>query len=279
MADKVILVVVDGLQYEAACSQMGYLNHLVEVNWAARFLVKSELPSLSRPLYEVLLTGTPSSVNGITSNQAVRLSAQKSLFHLAKENGLRNAAAAYYWVSELYNRCPFDPLLDRWQEDERNAIQYGSFYFEDAYPDSHLLLDAEVLRRKYDPHFLYIHPMGVDHAGHQFGSDSKQYREKVITMDSILANFLPIWMEDGYQILITSDHGMNPDGLHGGTGKDERDVPLYCIGSAFVPGIYHDVIPQLAIAPLVCKLLGIAPAEAMISCTLPALKQRQADHL
>ncbi|MCK9906676.1 hypothetical protein MXD63_42625, partial [Frankia sp. Cpl3] len=73
MSGKVIMVVVDGLQYQAAVSQMGYLNHLVEIGKAARCLVKSELPSMSRPLYEVLLTGTPSSVNKITSNQTVRL--------------------------------------------------------------------------------------------------------------------------------------------------------------------------------------------------------------
>lgn len=271
MKNKVIMVVIDGLQYAAACSQMGYINHLAEIDKAARLLVKSELPSLSRPLYEVLLTGTPSSVNRITSNQAVQLSTQKSLFHLTKENGLRNAAAAYYWVSELYNRCPFHYIEDRVQEDESKPIQYGSFYFEDDYPDSHLLIDAEILRRKYDPHFLYIHPMGVDHAGHLYGSDSKQYRGKAIAMDSILANFLPVWMEEGYQILITSDHGMNSDGQHGGTGADERNVPLYCIGSAFAPGIYEQEIPQLAIAPLVCALLEIPSAESMIGYPFPAL--------
>lgn len=271
MNNKVIMVVVDGLQYDAALTQMGYINHLVERNLAARFLVKSELPSMSRPLYEVLLTGTPSSVNGITSNQVVRLSTQKSLFHLTKENGLRNAAAAYYWVSELYNRSPFHYVEDRIQDDESKPIQHGMFYFDDAYPDSHLLLDGETLRRKHDPDFLYIHPMGVDNAGHLFGSDSKQYRGKAIEMDIILAGLLPTWMEQGYQILITSDHGMNRDGMHGGTGTEERHVPLYGIGSAFVPGIYEEEVHQLAVAPLVCKLLGIEPSDSMISFEFPGM--------
>lgn len=271
MNQKVILVVIDGLQYETARTQMGFLNHLVEKEKAAHLKVISELPSMSRPLYEVLLTGTPSSVNGITSNQAVRLSTQKSLFHLTKEQGLRNGAAAYYWVSELYNRAPFHFVEDRLQADATKAIQYGSFYFEDAYPDSHLIIDAEIIRKQYDPHFLYIHPMGLDHAGHLYGSDSKQYRGKAIEMDVILANLLPDWMATGYQIIITSDHGMNQDGQHGGTGDEERHVPFYAIGSAFQSGPHDCEMPQLAVAPLICKLLGLKPSEAMITYPYPFL--------
>ncbi|MFY0542514.1 alkaline phosphatase family protein [Brevibacillus sp. H7] len=274
MATKVIMVVVDGLQFDTAVTQMGYLNHLVELGKAARFQVKSELPSLSRPLYEVLLTGTPSSVNLITSNQAVRRSSQVSLFQLVKERGLRTAAAAYYWVSELYNRAPFHHAEDRFQTDEENLIQYGLFYFDDAYPDSHLLLDGELLRRRYDPDFLYIHPMGVDHAGHLFGSDSKQYRGKAIEMDSHLATLLPVWMEAGCEIVITSDHGMNRDGQHGGTGDEERLVPLYTIASRVAPGVYPEPVPQLAVAPLVCQLFGIEPPAAMMPYEWPFANQR-----
>ncbi|MGY3314889.1 hypothetical protein ACV242_003385 [Peribacillus simplex] len=78
-------------------------------------------------------------MNGITSNQAVRLSTEKSIFHLTKENGLRNGTVSYYWVSELYNRAPFHFIEDREQEDESKPFQYGKFYWDDDYPDSHVL--------------------------------------------------------------------------------------------------------------------------------------------
>jgi len=178
MSNKVIVVVVDGMRYDKAYDALGYLQHLVEIKQAALYKVKSELPSLSRPLYEVLLTGTPASTNGITTNQTVRLSKQKSLFHLTKEHGLRNAAAAYYWVSELYNRAPFDFVEDRFQMDETKPIQYGIFYWEDDYPDSHLMVDAEYLRRKYMPDFLYIHPMGVDLKGDNLERNLKNIGNK-----------------------------------------------------------------------------------------------------
>ncbi|MDR7002616.1 alkaline phosphatase family protein [Neobacillus niacini] len=273
MLNKVIVVVVDGMRYDKGCEALGYVQHLVETNQAALYKVKSELPSLSRPLYEVLLTGTPASMNGITSNQTVRLSKEKSIFHLTKENGLRNAAAAYYWVSELYNRAPFTFIEDRIQEDMSNPIQSGSFYWDDDYPDSHLLMDAEALRRKHDPHFLYIHPMGVDVKGENYGSESKEYREQILKMGSLLAELLPIWMKSGYHILITSDHGMSEYGNHGGITDGERDVPLFAISPRIETGIHEETIPQLAFAPLVCELLGIEPSDKMISYKFPGLKE------
>jgi predicted AlkP superfamily pyrophosphatase or phosphodiesterase len=269
---KVIMVVLDGLRYDVAKASMGYLNHLLEVSKAACFKVQSELPSLSRPLYEVLLTGTPSSVNGITGNQTVRLSNQKSVFHIAREQDLVTAAAAYYWVSELYNRAPFDRIEDREQHDATKAIQHGKFYFDDTYPDTHLFADAEVLRREHNPDFLYIHPMGIDDIGHRYGGSSKEYRGKAMEADSILAMLLPIWMEQGYEIVITSDHGMSDEGQHGGVTPEERDVPFFILSAAYEPGIYSEVMPQLAVAPLICQLLGIPKTMAMKATAFQGFK-------
>jgi predicted AlkP superfamily pyrophosphatase or phosphodiesterase len=260
---KVIVVVLDGLRYDVAKSSMGYLNHLLEVSQAACYKVQSELPSLSRPLYEVLLTGTPSSVNGITGNHIVRLSNQKSIFHIAQEQGLVTAAAAYYWVSELYNRAPFDRIEDREQHDLNKAIQHGKFYFDDTYPDTHLFADAEVLRREHNPDFLYIHPMGIDDIGHRFGGGSKEYRAKAMEADSILALLLPLWMSEGYEIIITSDHGMSNEGQHGGITADEREVPFFCIGASMEPAVYTEILPQLVVAPLICKMLELPLNEGM----------------
>src|SRR5690625_3805086 len=226
MSNKLIVVMIDGLRNDSARGNLGYIEHLVDVNKAARSQVLSELPSLSRPLYEVLLTGTPSTENRITSNRSVRLSKEESLFHLTKKQGLVNATASYYWVSELYNRAPFAFHRDREQYNPEKPIQYGKFYFEDHYPDSHLLLDGEALRQQINPDFLYIHSMNVDDTGHKFGSDSKEYREKVLQIDQYLSELIPVWLEHHYQVVVTADHGMSELGLHGGTTEGERMVPL-----------------------------------------------------
>ncbi|MED1947717.1 MULTISPECIES: alkaline phosphatase family protein [Brevibacillus] len=262
-ARKLAMIVLDGLRFDTAVTHMGYLHHLVEYGIAARFQVRSELPSLSRPLYEVLLTGTPVWKNGISSNQTVRLSHQESLFHLTQKNGMSNAAAAYFWVSELYNKAPFNPFHDRIQLNTDKPIQNGMFYWEDHYPDTHLFADANFLLNGYNPDFLYVHSMNIDDDGHKHTADSARYRNRVLAADSILANVLPAWIDAGYQIIVTADHGMTDDGNHGGTSSADRDVPLFVISDLISPGIREEAIPQLQVAPLACHLLGISPSKEM----------------
>jgi len=267
--NKVILVIIDGLRCDVAFKEMRYMVRLTREGLAARFTLKAEMPSLSKPLYETLLTGIPPYISGVTSNEFKGRSTQKSIFHLTKEKGLINAAAAYYWISELYNCYPFDPPLHREQEKEDMPIQFGRFYFEDDYPDSHLFVDGEILRRKYKPDFLLIHPMGVDYFGHLYGGSSREYAKKTSETDGLLSKYIPLWLDDGYQVIVTADHGMDDFGNHGGESSEERDVPLFLVGDRFT-SVCYEPPSQLGIAPLICRLLEINPSKAMDSITSPA---------
>ncbi|MEG0844407.1 MAG: alkaline phosphatase family protein [Romboutsia sp.] len=266
MSSKLVLVVLDGLCYDVARSNMGFLNHLVEKNIGTLSKVKSELPSMSRPLYETMLTGVYPYKSGITNNSITRLSNHESIFHLLSKNSKISCAAAYHWISELYNKAPFNYLDDCYQDDINKPIQYGRFYFDDTYPDSHLLIDGEVLRKKHNPDFLYIHLMGTDDIGHKFGKNSKEYRNKAITVDTILSKFIPRWIEEGYEVMITSDHGMNEDGNHCGISDDERIVPLFYFGNKILDLQDDEIIEQTQIAPIVCKLLEIEQSKDMQEC-------------
>ena len=44
----------DGLRYDTAVASMGYLGHLVEKKLASLYKVIGELPSMSRPMKEVI---------------------------------------------------------------------------------------------------------------------------------------------------------------------------------------------------------------------------------
>lgn len=269
---KVALIVIDALRFDTACTHMGFMQHLVERNLASRFEVRSEVPSLSRPLYETILTGTPPIVHGVTSNMTVRLSTQTSLFHLAKSNGLSTAAAAYYWVSELYNRAPFQHMEDRLQFDTKLPIENGLFYFEDHYPDSHLFAEAAWLMDQKQPDFLYIHPMNVDDDGHKFTADSAPYRNRVLAVDALLSLFIPKCMAQGYEVIVTADHGMTSDGNHGGSTIEDRHVPMFVISQAVKAGVKDGVVSQLQVAPLCCHLLNIEPSEEMVPLLLEGVQ-------
>nr|WP_298111064.1 alkaline phosphatase family protein [uncultured Pseudomonas sp.] len=257
MACNVILVILDGLNYEVARHALGHLQAYCGAERAALYKLDCELPSLSRPLYECILTGTRPIDSGVVHNQVVRLSNKRSIFHYARDAGLCTAAAAYHWVSELYNRAPFIAVRDRHTDDLELPIQHGHFYYADHYPDSHLFADAESLRLRHSPNFLLVHPMNIDDAGHKHGLDSAQYRNSARVADILLADYLQGWLEAGYQVLVTADHGMNNDRSHNGLLAEEREVPLFVLGSAF--SLNRDAQPkQTELCGTVCELLGVA---------------------
>jgi predicted AlkP superfamily pyrophosphatase or phosphodiesterase len=261
---KVIMVLSDALRYDAAVAGMGFLGHLVEIKQASLYKVIGELPSMSRPMYETTHTGVPVSVHGIVSNQVVRRSRMPNIFQLAVQAGMTTAAAAYCWFSELYNRAPYDLIDDREVDDESLLIQHGRFYIRDEYPDLELFCSAATLVRKFNPDYLLVHPMGMDYIGETFGADTSQYRNQAIRQDAILSNLIAEWMELGYNILVTGDHGINADKSHGGTRPEMREVPLFLIQAGVSgKGDTGEVISQLRIAPTICHLLDLPIPETM----------------
>lgn len=262
---KVILVLSDGLRYDTAVASMGYLGHLIDKKLASLYKVIGELPSMSRPMYETVHTGLTASEHGIASNLVVRRSTQPNVFLAATEAGKTTGAAAYYWFSELYNHAPYDRINDREVDDDSLPIQHGRFYTQDDFPDLDLFATAAMLARKYNPDYLLIHPMGMDYVGQKCGSESGEYRLQAVRQDMWMAGFITEWLEQGYNLLVSGDHGMNAFGHHGGTTPDVREVPLYVVepdGNG--KGDTKEEISQLQIAPTICKLLGIDIPKSMI---------------
>ena len=81
---KLILVLIDGMG-DYVSNKMGYLKALESAEMGEKFTLLSELPSLSRPLYETILTGKTPIESGIINNQINRMSKEESIFSLAKK--------------------------------------------------------------------------------------------------------------------------------------------------------------------------------------------------
>lgn len=254
---KIVFVLIDGLSRGVARDCMGYMEGLAEAGKAAAFDLRCELPALSRPLYHCLMAGVSPVESGVVCNDHnLGLARERSVFALASAQGRITAASAYHWMSELYNRFPYEPLRDRFTDDPSLPIRHGVFYDLDDYPDAAVMADGEILRRRRNPDFLLIHTMGVDDAGHRFGGDAAEYRRAAYAVDRLLAQYMPGWLADGCGVLVTSDHGMNPHRFHNGTTDAERDVPLYVAGPAFAP--YPDARPkQTELCGTVCSALGL----------------------
>jgi predicted AlkP superfamily pyrophosphatase or phosphodiesterase len=97
--------------------------------------------------------------------------------------------------------------------------------------------------------------MNIDDAGHKHGLDSTQYRNSARSADIILADYLQGWLDAGYQVLVTADHGMNNDRSHNGLLPEEREVPLFVLAT---PSASTDAAPkQTELCGTVCELLGV----------------------
>lgn len=264
MTNSLVLVIVDGMKNQVARERLGFAESMVEQGLALRATARSVLPSLSRVCYEAIFTGTEPMVNGILTNETVRRSKEESIFDVLRNQDRTSGVFGYHWISELYQSAPFNPIRDRDIRKYDHGITYGRFYFEDDYPDSHLYAEAEALRQDVHPDLLVIHSMNVDLAGHRHGSDSPEYAGSVIRVDTILATLVPQWLADGYQVVITSDHGMDAMGYHGGTLSDHRTVPVYIISNHLRQfGTREESFLQVELADLLCRLLEVPKADAM----------------
>ena len=259
---KVILVLIDGLSLRTAVDQMGYMEGLCQAGRAQRRTLRTALPSLSRPLYETVHTGVAPETHGITSNDVARLSNQPHVFGTVRAQGGTTGAAAYGWMSELYNEAPYDPVRHREVDEGGGAIQHGRFYTQEPYPDVELFHDAELLLDRYRPDYMLIHPMGCDHMGHAFGGNSVQYRRAAAGIDDILARSMADWRGAGYEVIVTADHGMDDEGWHGGTADEVTLIPFYYAGERPLT-IDDEVGDQRAVAPTVLTLMGISAPESM----------------
>ncbi len=269
---KLIFILVDGLGLKTALGHMGFLEGQVAHGAAQRVALKSALPSMSRPLYETIHTGLTPAQHGITSNEMSRPSQHPNVFSEVRDQGGSTGAAAYWWISELYNGRTFDPYRDAECDTEDATIQHGRFYRSDAYPDTELFCRASAVIERFRPDYFLVHPMGCDYVGHCHGGASERYQTQATSMDAIISLYLPYWQGLGYNVVVSADHGMNAAGFHGGTEDDVRLVPFYWFGGGKPSGtLTEGGFCQTAVAPTLLQMMGLKPPESMI--TLAILKK------
>ena len=251
----VVFVLLDGLGAATARRCMSFMTAMEEAGFARYAELLSELPPLSRPLYATLLSGLKPTESSIVHNDIARTCPAATIFSRARDAGLVTAAAAYHWMSELCNAAPFDPARDRLTDNPALPIAHGVFYSTDSYPDDELFHDAACLLHRHQPHLLLAHSMGIDNAGHEHGADSRAYRDATRRADGLLARWMPRWLENGYSVLVTSDHGMDADKGHNDNTPATRQVPLWLVGESWRDLPLPENQPQ--VAGVVARALGL----------------------
>ena len=278
MSNKVICVIIDGLRYQTALDHCGYLEGLVAGLKARRWKMKAALPTMSVPCYETIHTGVDPIEHGITANSLARLSKMDNVFSVARAHDRITAAVAESYFSILYNGSPYVPVDDMETDDLERVIQHGRFHtykgatnFNLAIPaDFDLCTQVNFLIERHHPDYLLLHTLTCDSTGHVHGGDSWQYCHSAINVDAQLAEHVPGWLEAGYRVLVTADHGFTDWGNHGGTEDCVRDVAFYDIGHP-APGVDTKTVSQRSVAPTALTLMGLPIAAMMKDASLANL--------
>src|SRR6185295_1744889 len=83
--------------------------------------------------------------------------------------------------------------------------------------------------------FTALHIAKTDFTAHQFGTEREEYRQVLREVDGKIAAFLKEAIDDDTAVIVTSDHGNDFFGNHGGSGDIYRRVPLVLAGKGIRP--------------------------------------------
>ncbi|WP_343080255.1 alkaline phosphatase family protein [Ostreiculturibacter nitratireducens] len=272
MDRKLLLIILDGVPYANWRRLFGNLEGWVASGEARVWRMRSVLPSTSACCYASIHTGVTPQVHGVYSNGSIFRVKQPDVFsEVRKAGGLTGAVAHSFW-SEFFCRAPFDFVRDiEYDEPDNPGINHGRFHTMTGYDnlinqmtpsDVDLFATLTSLCRRFGLDYGMLHTCTLDSMGHRYHHECVEMDDACALMDAMLAPFIPMWREAGYEVIVTADHGQSSRGHHGGAGEDQQDFALYYFGEGTGPS-RDTLLDQLSLAPTVLSRLGVPVPETM----------------
>lgn len=244
--DKVILVVIDALgsdfipqlaMQHGPKNRMPFLEDLIKRQKAMPFIAEASTPTVTMPRIKSLLSGTIPSFIDIAYNLAhdVRDFSDDNIVSIAKKQG---KSLVFYgddtWLT-LFNRQIFTRTKETYSFFASDYTTIDTNVTEFALP--------ETAQENIDWDYMFLHYLGLDHIGHNFGSRTAPLvAPKLLEMDDVIKIMFNNMAKRNYKTLmiICGDHGMSEEGNHGGGSDLEANTAMI-----FVP-INHELDPMLA---------------------------------
>lgn len=270
LATKLLLIILDGVPYRNWRRLMGNLEGWVQSGQARVWMMRSVLPSTSACCYASMHTGVPPQAHGILSNESRFKVEQPDIFSQVRRAGGVTAAVAHSYWSEFFHRFPFEMVRDVEYDEPDAPISHGRFHTMTGYnhanqmtpSDADLFATLTMLTRRFGVDYGMLHTCTLDSMGHRFGHDCIEMDRACFAADAMLATFLPGWLADGYDVIVTADHGQTDRGHHGGREDGQQLVALYYFGPGDGPESGTE-LDQLQLAPTVLTRLGVEVPSAM----------------
>jgi len=271
MDNKLLLIILDGVPYRNFRRLFGNLEGWVDSGHARVWKSRAVLPSISASCYASIHTGVAPAVHGCTGNGNVFRLKEKDVFAQVRAAGGVTGAVAHSFWSEFFNRHPFDYVRDiEYDEPASDTINHGRFHTMTGYGQINQMTPSDIdlfatltnLCLRFGLNYGMLHTCTLDSMGHRFFHDCQEMDHACAVMDEMLAPFIGKWMEAGYEIIVTADHGQDERGHHGGRGALQQESALYYFGPAEGPP-EETLIDQLQLAPTILTRLGAPVAATM----------------
>lgn len=267
---KSLLIILDGQPWRAARRLNGNLEGWVHSGDARVWKMRSVLPSISASCYASIHTGVTPQVHRVVSNETVHRLTLKDVFSQVVSAGGKTGAVSHSFWSEMFHRAPWDSVRDLEYDDPKGLINHGRFHTMTGAngditmtpADDDLFATLTMLTERHAIDYGLYHSCTLDSLGHRFGHDCVQMDGACSKLDATLAKYLPRWLNAGYEVAVTADHGQSDRGHHGGRGEDQQDVAFYWFGGGDGPEA-DTVLDQLALAPTLLGRMGAEVPETM----------------
>jgi len=179
---------------------------------------------------------------------------------------------------------PFDPVRDIELDSSDGPIHHGRFHtMSDATDanqmspsDADLFATLTYLCEVKGIDYGLLHTSTLDSMGHRFGHGKREMSDACYYLDAALAPYVARWRSFGYEVIITSDHGQDDLGHHGGSGEDQQDVAFYYFGDSALPP-EDALLDQLGLAPSILTLMGVSVPTGMIAAPFFEPARRKLD--
>ncbi len=247
MANKVVLVLVDGLKGESVlgCNNE-FAKKLVE-NYTSKLNAQAVMPSVTLPCHLSLFLSVVPQRHGILTNTYVpQVRPIDSIIDCVAQQG-KKAAMFYNW-EQLRNLAKEGSLqhslltgIECDQKDELPLTNAAIDYINDKNPD-----------------FVFLYFGSTDVIAHNNGWESDEYIKGINTAFDYIEKLMASIPKD-YTIVITSDHGGH-DRIHGTDLPSDMTIPIIIAGEGFTPDVkLPDSANIIDIAPTIAQIIGIEP--------------------
>lgn len=247
LTQHLLFVIVDGLRYDIATDPALMPRFSAAMRQHKSADIMAGPVSMTSSAVQSFASGQRGRLEQIARNINPDPPPFESWMQNARERGLKVAL-----VGDRTWRDAYGPYFDEVRLDPPGvAIDFD--HNEQTFRDG-----REILR--HAPNALVLHFVTPDHQGHAYGTRSQRYRSHIAGFDRMLFELLgevgPEWT-----VIVTSDHGANDAGDHGGDVLIHRRSPIFAYGPGIAPpGAPSPRLDQNDVAGTLSALLGIPAA-------------------